>query len=53
MDLLNGQLMTMRSAGLNVLHEDNADEYWSRMKILIWQCNSILGTSLLIVFAVF
>lgn len=30
MDLLKGKSMTMRSADLDVLHEDNADEYWSR-----------------------
>ena len=30
MDLLKGKSMTMRSADLDVLHEDNADEYWVR-----------------------
>ena len=30
MDLLKGKSMTMRSADLDVLHEDNAEEYWSR-----------------------
>jgi hypothetical protein len=30
MDLLKGKALTMRSADLDVLHEDNADEYWSR-----------------------
>ena len=30
MDLLKGKSMTMRSADLDVLHEDNADEYWGR-----------------------
>lgn len=30
MDLLKGKSMIMRSADLDVLHEDNADEYWSR-----------------------
>ena len=30
MDLLKGKSMTMRSADLDVLHEDNADEYWAR-----------------------
>jgi len=30
MDLLKGKSMTMRSADLDVIHEDNADEYWSR-----------------------
>ena len=30
MDLLKGKSMAMRSADLDVLHEDNADEYWSR-----------------------
>lgn len=30
MDLLKGKSMTMRSTDLDVLHEDNADEYWSR-----------------------
>jgi len=30
MDLLKGKSMTMRSADLDVLHEENADEYWAR-----------------------
>jgi len=30
MDLLKGKSMTMRSADLDVLHEDNADIYWDR-----------------------
>ena len=30
MDLLKGKSMTMRSADLDVLHEDNADTYWDR-----------------------
>ncbi len=30
MDLLKNQPMTMRSIDLDVLHEDNADVYWSR-----------------------
>ena len=30
MDLLKGKSMSMRSADLDVLHEDNADEYWAR-----------------------
>lgn len=30
MDLLKGKSMTMRSADLDVLHEDNANEYWLR-----------------------
>lgn len=30
MDLLKGKSMTMRSADLDVLHEDNADIYWAR-----------------------
>ncbi|QWE09007.1 DUF6352 family protein [Polynucleobacter ibericus] len=30
MDLLKGKSMTMRSADLDVIHEDNADEYWPR-----------------------
>ena len=30
MDLLKGKSMTMRSADLDVLHEDNADAYWDR-----------------------
>jgi Family of unknown function (DUF6352) len=30
MDLLKGKSMTMRSADLDVLHEDNADTYWER-----------------------
>ena len=30
MDLLKGKSMTMRSADLDVIHEDNADEYWLR-----------------------
>jgi Family of unknown function (DUF6352) len=30
MDLLKGKSMTMRSADLDVLHEDNADIYWER-----------------------
>ena len=30
MDLLKGKSMSMRSADLDVLHEDNADEYWLR-----------------------
>jgi Family of unknown function (DUF6352) len=30
MDLLKGKSMTMRSADLDVLHEDNADSYWTR-----------------------
>ncbi len=30
MDLLKGKSMTMRSTDLDVLHEDNADEYWLR-----------------------
>lgn len=30
MDLLKGKSMAMRSADLDVLHEDNADEYWAR-----------------------
>ena len=30
MDLLKGKSMTMRSADLDVLHEDNANEYWQR-----------------------
>lgn len=30
MDLLKGKTMAMRSADLDVLHEDNADQYWLR-----------------------
>jgi hypothetical protein len=30
MDLLKGKSMAMRTADLDVLHEDNADEYWAR-----------------------
>jgi hypothetical protein len=30
MDLLKGKTMTMRSADLDVIHEDNADIYWDR-----------------------
>ena len=30
MDLLKGKSMSMRSADLDVIHEDNADEYWLR-----------------------
>lgn len=30
MDLLKGKSMTMRSLDLDVLHEDNADLYWTR-----------------------
>ena len=30
MDLLKGKSMTMRSADLDVLHEENASEYWNR-----------------------
>ena len=30
MDLLKGKSMSMRSADLDVLHEDNAEEYWLR-----------------------
>lgn len=30
MDLLKGKSMSMHSADLDVLHEDNAEEYWSR-----------------------
>ena len=30
MDLLKGKSMTMRSADLDVLHEDNAESYWDR-----------------------
>jgi hypothetical protein len=30
MDLLKGKTMTMRSADLDVLHEENADIYWDR-----------------------
>jgi len=30
MDLLKGKLMTMRSADLDVIHEDNANIYWDR-----------------------
>jgi hypothetical protein len=30
MDLLKGKSMTMRSADLDVIHEDNADIYWER-----------------------
>jgi hypothetical protein len=30
MDLLKGKSMTMRSADLDVLHEDNAETYWTR-----------------------
>lgn len=30
MDLLKGKSMMMRSADLDVLHEENADEYWQR-----------------------
>lgn len=30
MDLLKGNSMTMRSIDLDVLHEENADQYWSR-----------------------
>jgi len=30
MDLLKGKSMTMRSADLDVLHEENAAEYWAR-----------------------
>ena len=30
MDLLKGKSMTMRSADLDVLHEENAAEYWDR-----------------------
>jgi len=30
MDLLKGKSMAMRSADLDVIHEDNAEEYWSR-----------------------
>jgi hypothetical protein len=30
MDLLKGKSMTMRSADLDVLHEENATEYWAR-----------------------
>jgi hypothetical protein len=30
MDLLKGKSMTMRSADLDVMHEDNAEEYWLR-----------------------
>ena len=30
MDLLKGKSMTMRSADLDVIHEDNADTYWAR-----------------------
>jgi len=30
MDLLKGKSMTMRSADLDVLYEENADEYWAR-----------------------
>jgi hypothetical protein len=30
MDLLKGKSMTMRSTDLDVLHEDNADTYWTR-----------------------
>jgi hypothetical protein len=30
MDLLKGKSMTMRSADLDVIHEDNADIYWDR-----------------------
>jgi hypothetical protein len=30
MDLLKGKSMSMRSADLDVLHEDNADSYWAR-----------------------
>ena len=29
-DLLKGKSMSMRSADLDVIHEDNADEYWLR-----------------------
>ena len=30
MDLLKGKTMTMRSADLDVIHEDNSDIYWDR-----------------------
>ena len=30
MDLLKGKSMSMRSADLDVIHEDNAEEYWLR-----------------------
>jgi hypothetical protein len=30
MDLLKGKSMTMRTADLDVLHEENASEYWNR-----------------------